>query len=223
MKTQDKKTWRELSGYAIVIGFLILFTVGVAGHLSFGMDTDGIILQNFAGHYADFFKVLFLIHMCLYVPVDFTIMREHFLKMFFCSKTGILDSWFLNFLLTLILLAITTAGVLGIYSAGLSSGAAFNISLNFTGGLASSMTTFVLPAAFYLKLQPKPYTEPVYFWSVLITGLIGLFIAVLTPVFSVLYFTASCPNADDYMQVSDVYTMIWYVYMPYVVWYVYMT
>ena len=93
MKTQDKATWREVSGIAVIIGFLILAVIGTAGYLSFGMDTDGIILQNFAGHYADFFKVLFLVHMCLYVPVDFTIMREHLLKMIVCSKTGVLDSW----------------------------------------------------------------------------------------------------------------------------------
>ena len=88
-------------------------------------------------------------------------------------------------MLTLILLVAVTAGVLGIYSAGLSSGAAFNMALNFTGGIACSMAAFVLPAAFYLKLQPKPYTEPVYFWCVLITGLIGLFIAILTPLHAV--------------------------------------
>jgi hypothetical protein len=38
---------------------------------------------------------------------------------------------------------------------GLSNGAAFGVILDFTGGLAASMTSFVLPGAFYVKLMSK--------------------------------------------------------------------
>ena len=46
-------------------GFLMCFIIGVAGYCSFGVNTQGVILSNFTGHYADPFRILLIVHLIL--------------------------------------------------------------------------------------------------------------------------------------------------------------
>jgi hypothetical protein len=52
-------------------------------------------------------------------------------------------------------MACTTAFVLMMLWLGLSSGPAFALILNVTGGIGGSLSTFIMPAAIYLKMMPR--------------------------------------------------------------------
>jgi hypothetical protein len=74
-----------------------------AGYLSFRSGTDGIILDNFTGHYADVFRIMLVIHMVLYIPVDFMTMRHSLVKL--CGNaTGQVPSDIGHLAITLFLL-----------------------------------------------------------------------------------------------------------------------
>lgn len=72
-----------------------------------------------------------------------------------------------------------------LYSSGLTSGNAFSLILDFTGGLAASMTSFTLPGAFYLKLMPR--TAPLWYPCVFML-LVGVVIAIVVPIYSVMQY-----------------------------------
>ena len=76
------------------------------------------------------------------------------------------------------ILAAVTAATLLLYSAGLTSGAAFSLVLNLAGGIAGSLTSFALPAAFYLSNMPPSGSLYGLCWLML---LVGLALVVIVP------------------------------------------
>jgi hypothetical protein len=75
--------------------------------------------------------------------------------------------------------------VLLLFAAGLSSGNAFGLILDFSGGLAGSITSFVMPAAFYCKLMPR---EAPLYWPCAVMFVVGVVIAIVVPVTSVMQY-----------------------------------
>ena len=65
--------------------------------------------------------------------------------------------WYTHTMLTLGLLAVTTCIVLLLDIMGLSSGSAFGIILNITGGVAGSLSTFIIPSILFLKAMPRDH------------------------------------------------------------------
>jgi amino acid permease len=116
--------WRLICAWTMLFGFIMLFVIGIgkhmqillllctltqhpcylsAGYLSFRSSTDGIILDNFTGHYADVFRIMLVIHMVLYIPVDFMTMRHSLVKL--CGNaTGQVPSDIGHLAITLFLL-----------------------------------------------------------------------------------------------------------------------
>jgi amino acid permease len=190
MATGTPKEWRSVAGYACCIGAFLLFITGLSGYLAFGPDTKGIILENFTGHYADFFRMMLVVHMCLYIPIDFTTMRESTLKLWGVPG-GKLSDFTANVKVTGIMLGATTALVMILYAAGFASGEAFDIVLNFTGGAAASLVGMILPGYFYLNIVPKPADDApieqrVFYYSVPPMLAIGCLTFIVVPIFAVI-------------------------------------
>jgi len=137
-KAQNLESWSWVTGTAVAAGTLMCVTMGVAGYLSFGGDTEGMILDNFPQHGYDFFKIMVVTHLILYIPVNFVIMRYSLVKMF----TG-LRSEHLNVtthtILTVGLLAAVTGIVILLLAVGLASGEAFSLILDITGGIGGKL------------------------------------------------------------------------------------
>jgi len=146
-------SWRVVTGTAVSIGSIMCAAMGVAGYLSFRDTTNGEILDNFPQVGFDFFKVMVVTHLILYIPVNFVIMRYSIVKLFAGVRSETLPFW-KHTLLTIVLIAGTTAFVLMMLGLGLASGDAFALILNITGGIGGSLATFILPSAIYLKLMP---------------------------------------------------------------------
>ena len=108
--------------------------MGIVGYVSFGVETQGMILDNFNTHPYDFFKVMVVTHLILYIPVNFVIMRYSLVKVFMGTRSELLPVT-THSIITIVLLAIVTGIVLLLLAVGLASGAAFSLILNLTGGI----------------------------------------------------------------------------------------
>jgi solute carrier family 38 (sodium-coupled neutral amino acid transporter), member 11 len=138
-KSRNMKTWRVVTGTAVIAGAIMCSMMGLVGYLSFGNDTEGEILDNFAQHGYDVFKVMVVVHLILYIPVNFVIMRYSIVKVFFKTRSELLPMPMHTFI-TIFLMVLTTAIVLLLLGMGLESGVAFSLLLNITGGIGGKCT-----------------------------------------------------------------------------------
>jgi sodium-coupled neutral amino acid transporter 11 len=138
-KSRNLTTWRGVTGVAVFVGAIMCASMGLVGYLSFGSDTEGEILDNFAQHGYDVFKMMVVIHLILYIPVNFVIMRYSVVKVFFKMRSELLP-FSTHTIVTLLLMAGTTALVLLLLGLGLESGDAFSLLLNITGGIGGALT-----------------------------------------------------------------------------------
>jgi hypothetical protein len=76
------------------------------------------------------------------------------------KRSETLDTW-PHTLLSLGLLAFSTIVVLLLHELGVSGGEGFGLILSITGGVGGSLSSFIIPAALYVKLSPK--TDRLYY------------------------------------------------------------
>lgn len=131
---QSLSSWREVTRNAVVCGAAMCMIMGLVGYLSFGADTDGDILDNFPQAGFDVFKVMVVMHLILYIPSNFVIMRYSIVKLFSGKRSEHLPSR-THTVLTIVLLAATVLTVIALLQLHLSSGLAFSLILNITGGI----------------------------------------------------------------------------------------
>ena len=188
MKTKTVDEWRVVCRWTVFCGWALCVAMGTAGYCAFGQDTDGIILANFTqGHVGDAFQMLFILHLVLYIPLDFLVARHSLLRI--CGvEGGALAGNAQHALFTLALLAFFSFVVFLLDAAGLGSGDAFSTILNFTGGLGGSVISFVLPAAMFLRQRYQHSTNFVLeLLPCAVMLVVGLVVAVYVPVTTVLH------------------------------------
>ena len=178
--SRNMKEWSWITGRAVAIGASMCAIMGIAGYLSFQHKTQENILTNFTTHPFDFFKMMVVCHICAYIPVNFMIMRYSVVKLALNKKSEALGLT-IHVIITVALLAGTTAVALGMIRLGLNAGEAYGLTLDITGGIGSSITNFIMPAAIYLKLMNEKstyYTHAKYLfatgWVVCILVMIGV-------------------------------------------------
>jgi hypothetical protein len=125
--------------------------MGLAGYLTFKADTEGEILENFEQPGFDFFKAMVALHLIMYIPINFVIARYSLVKVIYDEKAENLP-WKTHVIFTFTQLAVYSGSAIILLSVGFSSGAAFSLILNVTGGVGGTLATFVLPASMYLKV-----------------------------------------------------------------------
>jgi len=180
---QTTGDWMQVTSLAVVIGGSMCLVTGIAGYTSFRESTAGDILDNFDGPYFYFFKILLVMHLILYIPLDFVVLRHSFCKLF--NMDAVEMSTLPYTALTVVLLAFTVYATLLSYYMGLSEGDAFGYILDITGGVCGSLLGFVLPGAIYLKLNSKAKDEvPPSNYSWLAKGLLawGIFVMIMVPI-----------------------------------------
>lgn len=151
-KAQNMKSWSKITGSAVGVGSLMCVIMGLVGYLSFGSETEGMILDNFHSHGYDFFKVMVVTHLILYIPVNFVIMRYSLVKVFSGKKSENLD-FTTHTILTIGLLVIVTSIVLLLLFLGLASGEAFTLILDITGGIGGKFYQYFLFFSLYLQFH----------------------------------------------------------------------
>lgn len=177
--------------------------MGAFGYAVFGEDTKGVIISNFSSTFGAPFKLFLVAHLILYIPIEFVVMRFSLLRLFghtsgkelplpvHCIVTVIILAGTVHTVDSLyyvisIVISVPAALVLILRALGLTQGAAFGFILDFTGGFAASMTSFVIPAAIYLKLTSRPGSK--YYWETCAMLRFGCFIV---PTMSILIITGA--------------------------------
>jgi sodium-coupled neutral amino acid transporter 11 len=150
--SQTFPVWRSVTRNAVISGACMCMLMGLVGYLSFGSDTQGEILDNFPQTGFDIFKVMVIMHLILYIPSNFVIMRYSVVKLCSGKRSEHLPTR-THSVVTIVLLAVTVLTVIALLQLNLSSGLAFSLILNITGGVGGSLEAFILPAAIYLKLM----------------------------------------------------------------------
>ena len=171
-------SWEKITGRAIAIGTIMCMAMGLAGYLSFKDQTEGDILSNFDAPGFAFFKLVVVIHLICYIPVDFVVMRYSVVKFAIGVKAENLATRY-HVGITLLLLLISHVTVLSLLATGMASGDVFSLILNLTGGVAGTNISFVLPAGIYLTVMPADSQYYTHAKAVLLWGL-GLPILVLS-------------------------------------------
>lgn len=145
------------------------FFTGLVGYLSFGNDTETNILENFNGPVGSTFKVFLVMHLILYIPGDFVIMRAALMKLFNVDVLTQSNTSF--FTVSLLLLAIITF-ITVMLQLFLSSTNSLAIVVDITGGVAGSMIYFIVPALCAVNVFNANDHPVVYYksWALLIFG-----------------------------------------------------
>lgn len=133
-KSRNVTSWSYVTLGAVSAGVVMCVVMGIAGYLSFGDSTEGMILDNFNTHPYDFFKVMVVTHLILYIPVNFVIMRYSLVKVCMNTRSELLPAS-THSIITIALLVAVTAIVILLLALGLASGVAFSLILNITGGI----------------------------------------------------------------------------------------
>lgn len=188
---QNAHDWNRISGAAVAMGCVMCLGLGIAGYLFFRQDTEGVIVDNFTAPGFEFFKVMIVMHLIFYLPAGFVIMRYSAVKLMFNKISTELPP-LIHTVISLALVGFLLLLVIFLLSTGLSSGAAFSLVLNLTGGIAGSLTSFILPTAIYIKISTSlenklKISTFKYYESRIIFGLgiIIMFVVVIMTILSV--------------------------------------
>jgi solute carrier family 36 (proton-coupled amino acid transporter) len=100
---QNSEGWRQIAFTSTAAGYIMILVMGLIGYLMFGDETEEIIIMNFRGHYADIFKILLIVHLILYTPLDFLVLRQSVLRVI-GVKSGLLLSQKINIITTIVIL-----------------------------------------------------------------------------------------------------------------------
>lgn len=182
---RNSSSWRAITFTAVMLGTCMCMVMGAVGYTSFKNTTQGEILDNFMGHTYDFFKVMVVAHLVMYIPVNFVIMRYSIVNLVAGIPSDELSN-FMHTILSLGLLAGQTAVVVALLHLGVASGAMFGLILNITGGIGGSLNAFILPALIYLTVMPDGSPLKLAGILCLLVGIVVMFAVVSVTVLSVL-------------------------------------
>jgi len=133
MKRKTEASWRTVTAPAVLIGVAMCIATGLTGYLCFRQSTMGDILNNFTGKNFYFVKFLMMLHLILYIPLDFVVMRFSLCKLFQADLHKMSLPAYI--FLTIFLLGFTCLVVMLMYWSGIHEGVGFGYILDLTGGI----------------------------------------------------------------------------------------
>lgn len=149
MENRSVANFQRLAKTATWIGVLMCFFTGLAAYLSFGNSTDTNILLNFTGAVGDIFKLALIVHLVLYIPGDFVILRASLWRLFDVDVATQSNFLFITTTLGSVGLITMTAILLQVYC---SNSNALGLVVDITGGMAGSIVYFLVPGLMGWKL-----------------------------------------------------------------------
>ena len=163
-----------ISFSTVVVGMIVSIAFGVTGYLSFRDLTESNILLNFSGDFGAVFKVIVTVHLLLYLPGDYIVMRFSFFRLLGFHPDDISDNLHILGTFTTIFVIMAIVCAMQVYASDNS----LAYSLDLTGGIANSLTFFFFPGLISLhshSFQEHPRT---FAKSVLLT-LFGMALPIL--------------------------------------------
>lgn len=143
MADKSVKGFSNAAALTTAAGAAMCFVTGLVGYISFGSDTMTNILENFKGAVGSTFKTFVIIHLLLYIPSDFVIMRQSLLKLFNVDVALLPNASFLLISFLLLTVIVFIGVMLQLFATSSNN---LGIVVDITGGVAGSMLYFVIPA-----------------------------------------------------------------------------
>jgi amino acid permease len=178
-------TFSSIAVWTTSLGVAMCFVLGIVGYLCFRDDVDADILENFAGGAGTFFKIAVILHLILYIPGDYVIMRYSLFKLFGADVVTAENGTYFIATAASLGLATILACLIQLYA---STSQSLSIILDVTGGFAGSCVSFILPALMSIKLLSY---ERDTFMRALVLAIFGCMIPVLVCASVVLRITSA--------------------------------
>jgi amino acid permease len=140
MSPQKPELFNQVAKRTTLIGGSMCFLVGIVGAYSFQNNTKADILENFSGVLGTIFQLIVIVHLLLYIPGDYLVMRSSLMNLMGRDVRREPNMSYL--ILSLSLLAIVTliaSILLRLQSDSLA------LVLDLTGGIAGCMINFLIP------------------------------------------------------------------------------
>ncbi len=167
LKDKSVAKFSAITRNTTLLGTAMCFVTGLMGYLSFGSATKSNVLENFDSAVGAAFKLVVALHLILYIPGDFVILREALWKIYDVNVHQQSDTQFVVLTLLLILSITAIAVLLQLYA---SNSDALAIVIDVTGGMAGSVLYFTIPAVIGLKLFPEDRALYWRCWALLVFG-----------------------------------------------------
>lgn len=147
---KTRKTFLKVVAASLALGALECFVVGLAGYATFLGDTQEDLLDNYRGGVlANCMKVAVVVHLILYIPGDFIIMKHSLLSL--VGKDSVAINNFAHVSITVALVALVSlVSFLSLLSD--SSSESLDLLLDITGGVAGSVVCFIIPGLIGTRL-----------------------------------------------------------------------
>ena len=126
----------------IIIGACTCFLMGIIGYISFRNDTQADILDNFRHNWAGIFKMAIILHLLLYIPSDFVIMRHSLLNLFGRDSVAIENRF--HIITTMLLITLCTV-CSALIQRSSSTTVGFSGTVSMTGAIGGSLICFIIP------------------------------------------------------------------------------
>jgi hypothetical protein len=177
---------------AAVGGGTLLTTMAVFGYGAYGMNCDSDILNSFNmdNGAVQVAAILLVIHLALYIPTAFIIMRFYFMG---ALNINVLQMDTVPFVLYSLLLFIPIVILMACIPLS-DVGGVFAFTLDLSGDIPIGFTSYALPSAIYLKVF---YEEKSWVWyaaaMILAFGVVAI---TLCPIVDIYMFSEACSSSS---------------------------
>ncbi len=136
-----------------LVGVALCFLTGLLGYSAFRGDTLPNILENFTSSawLSLLTKVPFIVHLMLYIPGDFVILRYSLLRLAGLDIAAVGDVFHVLSSMSLLAAIALVSCWLQVYA---STSSSLALILEITGGVSGSLLNFIFPAVIAARLLP---------------------------------------------------------------------
>lgn len=138
------------------------------------------ILENLSGPVGTILKLVFVVHLVLYIPGDYVILRYSYFKLFGGEASTADDCYYFTSTFAVLGIATFLSCIIQIYY---STSYGLAIVMGLTGGIANSIFAFILPALIAVNVFPPDSLEYKCGYFLLIFGSCIPFLVVVSIVF----------------------------------------
>lgn len=170
LRTSEAHIFSPVCALTTYLGVCLCYVTGLVGYYCFRSNTNADILENFSGTVGGIFKVIIILHLILYIPGDFVIMRHSLFKLLGHDASRVPDTLYIASTFGILATVTLLANVVQAYSA-----AGLTLVLQLTGGITGSFLYFLLPGLCTIRL----FEDSLSYYSGLGLAIVGIGVAVM--------------------------------------------
>jgi amino acid permease len=187
---ESKKNFSYAMWSACAAGGILLLSMGIAGYSAFGENVSSNVMLNLgSGPISCIGYTLVVVHLLMYIPNDFIIMRFYGFRLF---DLNILQTPTFNYVIATVLLFAIPVGVMAVVPLADVAGA-FGLVLDLTGDLPTGFQCFLIPGLVYIRVFPEWSWSPMHIAAIL-TAMCGGVCMFFCPIVDIVQFVNACES-----------------------------